>query len=130
MKNIFFLILAFFSFQIVSAQNVANDNNLYSGSGLDVKPEFPGGVEAFYKFISTNYKTPNVSKLAGKVFVSFVIEKDGSLTDIKVIRDIGNGTGEEAIRVLKESPKWIPGEQNGKKVRVLFSIPIKIELSK
>lgn len=129
MKNIFFLILAFFSFQIVLAQKGTNDE-LYNTAGIDVKPEFPGGVEAFYKFISTNYKTPNVSKLAGKVFVSFVIEKDGSLTDIKVIRDIGNGTGEEAIRVLKESPKWIPGEQNGKKVRVLFSIPIKIELSK
>mgnify|MGYP003411423114 CR=1 FL=1 len=65
--------------------------------------------------------------LKGKVFVSFVVEKDGSLTDIKVIRDIGYGTGKEAIRVLKQCPKWNPGEQNGKKVRVLYSLPINIQ---
>ena len=69
-----------------------------------------------------------VKNLKGKVFVTFVVEKDGSLSDIKVIRDIGLGTGEEAIRVLKECPKWLPGEQNGQKVRVLYSLPISIQL--
>ena len=67
--------------------------------------------------------------MSGKVYVTFVVEKDGSLTDIKVIRDIGFGTGKEAIRVLKSSPKWTPGEKNGKKVRVLYSIPITINAS-
>ncbi|HTG67178.1 MAG TPA: energy transducer TonB, partial [Flavobacterium sp.] len=59
--------------------------------------------------------------------VSFVVEKDGSLTDIKVLRDIGYGTGKEAIRVLQKSPKWNPGIQNGKPVRVQYSLPITIQ---
>lgn len=106
---------------------IAEDNNIYNTAGIEVKPDFPGGMEKFYKFISKNYQVPEEEGLKGKVFVSFVVEKDGSLTDIKVIRDIGYGTGKEAIRVLKSAPKWNPGEQNGKKVRVLFSLPINIQ---
>jgi len=83
-------------------------------------------LEKLYKFISKNFKVPNEVGLKGKIFVTFVVEKNGSLSDIKVIRDIGYGTGKEAIRVLKRSPKWNPGEQNGKKVRVLYSIPISV----
>ncbi len=101
---------------------------IYNTAGIEVKPEFPGGLEQFYQYISRNYKTPNVAGLKGKVFVSFVIEKDGRVDDIKVIRDIGYGTGKEATRVLKNCPNWIPGEQQGKKVRVLYSLPINIEL--
>ncbi len=108
--------------------NPSDENAIYNTAGIDVKPDFPGGIQEFYKFIGKNYKTPNVKNLKGKVFVMFVIEKDGSLTDIKVLRDIGHGTGEEAVRVLKECPKWLPGEQNGKKVRVLYSLPISIQL--
>ena len=84
-------------------------------------------VFAFYKFVGNNYQAPEEEGLKGKVYVTFVVEKDGSLTDIKVIRDIGYGTGKEAIRVLKKCPKWTPGEQNGKKVRVLYSLPITIQ---
>lgn len=79
------------------------------------------------KFVGKNYRVPDEEGLKGNVFVTFVVEKDGSLTDIKVLRDIGYGTGKEAIRVLKSSPKWIPGEQNGKKVRVQYSLPIRIQ---
>lgn len=93
---------------------------------VEKRPEFPGGIQAFYDFIGKNYKTPDVKGLNGKIFIQFVIEKDGSLTDIKSLRDIGHGTGEEGIRVLKLSPKWIPGEQSGKKVRVQYSLPIAI----
>lgn len=91
----------------------------------EVRPTFPGGMQAFYDFVGKNYKAPE-ENIKGKVFIQFVIEKDGSLTDIKSVRDIGHGTGEEAIRVLKLSPKWIPGEQDGKKVRVQYSLPISI----
>lgn len=91
----------------------------------EVRPTFPGGIQAFYDFVGKNYKAPE-ENIKGKVFIQFVIEKDGSLTDIKSVRDIGHGTGEEAIRVLKLSPKWIPGEQDGKKVRVQYSLPISI----
>ncbi len=106
---------------------VEEDNNVYNTAGIEVKPDFPGGMEKFYKFVGKNYQVPEEDGLKGKVFVSFVVEKDGSLTDIKVIRDIGYGTGKEAIRVLKSCPKWNPGEQNGKKVRVLYSLPISIQ---
>lgn len=103
------------------------DNQIYNTAGIEVKPDFPGGIEKFYKFVGSNYQTPEEEGLKGKVYVTFVVEKDGSLTDIKVIRDIGYGTGKEAIRVLKKCPKWTPGEQNGKKVRVLYSLPITIQ---
>ena len=106
---------------------VEEDNNIYNTAGIEVKPDFPGGIEKFYKFVGNNYKTPEEEGLKGKVYVTFVVEKDGSLTDIKVLRDIGYGTGAEAIRVLKKCPRWTPGEQNGKKVRVLYSLPITIQ---
>jgi protein TonB len=103
------------------------DTNIYNTAGIEVKPDFPGGMEKFYKFVGNNYQTPEEEGLKGKVYVTFVVEKDGSLTDIKVVRDIGYGTGKEAIRVLNKCPRWTPGEQNGKKVRVLYSLPITIQ---
>jgi protein TonB len=109
------------------SQVVEEDNTIYNTAGIEVKPDFPGGLEKFYKFIGKNFQVPEEEGLKGKIFVTFVVEKDGSLTDIKVIRDIGYGTGKEAIRVLKSCPKWNSGEQNGKKVRVLFSLPISIQ---
>jgi protein TonB len=110
-----------------TAAVVEEDTNIYNTAGIEVKPDFPGGMEKFYKFVGNNYKTPEEEGLKGKVYVTFVVEKDGSLTDIKVLRDIGYGTGAEAIRVLKKCPRWSPGEQNGKKVRVLYSLPITIQ---
>ncbi len=106
---------------------VEEDNSIYNTAGIEVKPEPQGGFEKFYKYVANNYRAPEEEGLKGRVFVTFVVEKDGSLTDIKVVRDIGYGTGKEAIRVLKSAPKWIPGEQNGKKVRVLYSLPITIQ---
>ena len=104
-----------------------DDNNIYNAAGIEVKPDFPGGLEKFYKFIGKNFQVPEEEGLKGKVFVTFVVEKDGLLSDIKVIRDIGYGTGNEAVRVLKSSPRWEPGEQNGKKVRCIYSLPISIQ---
>ncbi|MFE3868029.1 energy transducer TonB [Flavobacterium sp. LS2P90] len=106
---------------------VEEDNQIYNTAGIEVKPEFPGGMDKFYSYVGKNYQTPEEEGLKGKVYVTFVVEKDGSLTDIKVIRDIGYGTGKEAIRVLKKSPRWTPGVQNGKPVRVLYSLPITIQ---
>lgn len=106
---------------------VEEDNTIYNAAGIEVKADFPGGVDKFRAYIGKNYQLPDEEGLNGKVFVSFVVEKDGSLTDIKVLRDIGYGTGKEAVRVIKSCPiKWNPGEQNGKKVRMLFSLPINI----
>jgi len=103
------------------------DESIHNISGIEVKPEFPGGIQAFYAFIGQFYKTPEVPGLNGKIFASFVIEKDGSIQEVKILRDIGYGTGEEAARVLKLSPNWSPGRQNGQNVRVQFVLPINIQ---
>ena len=94
-------------------------------------PEFPGGVEALMDFVGKNVKYPEEAKekeISGRVFVSFVIEKDGSVSNVKVLRGIGGGCDEEAIRVIKAMPKWTPGKQKGKPVRVNYQIPINFKL--
>lgn len=99
---------------------------------LEVQPDFPGGINKFYNYLSKAIRYPALAQetgLQGKVFVSFIIERNGTLTDIKVEKRLGSGTDEEAIRVLKASPKWIPGIQNGKAVRVRYNIPISFSLS-
>lgn len=106
---------------------IVEDNTIYSSAGIEVKPDYPGGMANFYKFVGNNYQVPEEEGLSGKVIVQFVVEKDGSLTDIKVLRDLGYGTGAEAIRVLKKMPRWSPGEQNGKKVRCTYQLPITIQ---
>jgi hypothetical protein len=115
--------------EAIPAPEGQEDNNIYNSAGIEVKPEFPGGIEKFYKFFNTNFKMPNEEDLMGKVFATFIVEKDGSLSEIKIIRDMGFGTGQEVLRVLKSSPKWIPGMQNGKKVRVMYTIPFAIDSS-
>jgi beta-lactamase regulating signal transducer with metallopeptidase domain len=93
---------------------------------VDVKPEFPDGIVKFYQFIGQNYKAPTEPNLKGKILITFVVEKDGSLSEINSIKDIGFGTGEEAVRVIKLSPKWIPGKKDGIAVKVSYSLPITI----
>ena len=106
------------------------ENEVYNTAGITEKTDFPGGISEFYKFVGENYKTPSQPNLKGKVYITFIIEKDGSLSDIKNIRDIGFGSGEEAIRVLKICPKWIPGKMNGVPVRVMYSLPITLQSGK
>lgn len=125
--KIFFILTILLSSKNTIAQS---DDAIYSTAGIEVKPTFPGGINEFYQYIGKNFRTPKVEGLQGKVYVTFIIEKDGSVTDIKILRDIGYGTGEEAVRVLKECPKWNPGIQNGKPVRVLYSLPIAITAQK
>ncbi len=94
-------------------------------------PEFPGGRAALMKYLATNIKYPPYAKEAGiqgRVFINFVVEKDGSITAVKVLRGIGGGCDEEAIRVVKNMPKWSPGMQRGKPVRVSFNLPVKFTL--
>jgi protein TonB len=98
---------------------------------VEQEPKFPGGEDAFAKFLGTNIKYPaemKQKKVQGKVFVSFIVEADGSLSTMKILRDLGYGSGKESVRVLSMSPKWQPGVQNGKKVRVQYTIPISFTL--
>ena len=112
------------SIKEIEVINNPTQDGIYTA--VEKRPEYPGGMQAFYDFVGKNFHVPEVKDLKGRIYIQFVIEKDGSLTDMKSLRDIGHGTGEEAIRVLKLCPKWIPGEQDGKPVRVLYSLPISI----
>lgn len=94
-------------------------------------PEFPGGMDALREFIQKNLQYPQLARengIEGKVYVTFVVEPDGSITNIKVLRDIGGGCGAEAVRIVKLMPKWNPGTQRGKPVRVQFNLPIEFKL--
>ncbi|WP_298120431.1 energy transducer TonB [Flavobacterium sp.] len=108
---------------------VEEDNTIYNQAGIEVQPEYPGGIDKFRSFIGSNFQAPEDEGFkGGKIFVQFVVEKDGTLTDIKVVRDAGFGTKEEAIRVVKKNKvKWSAAEQNGKKVRCSYMLPITIQ---
>lgn len=91
---------------------------------VELRPEFPGGNAEFSKFISKNFVAPEVEGLSGVINISFVIETDGSVNDIKVIKDLGSGTGAAAVAMIKKSPKWTAGQMNGAPVRVRYTLPI------
>ena len=111
---------------------VVEDTKVYDFVSIETPPSFPGGIEKFYAYVGKSIKYPPMAaenNIQGKVFLSFVVEKNGQLTDIHVDRKLGGGTDEEAVRVLKASPRWTPGIQNGKPVRVKYNIPISFTLS-
>lgn len=100
---------------------------------VEEEPQFKGGMPAFYRFLSKNIQYPEsmlTKNVQGKELISVTVETDGSLSDIKVVKDLGCGAAKEVIRVLKLSPKWEPGYQNGNKVRVRYTIPISFNISK
>ena len=97
---------------------------------LDKNPEFPGGIKQFLNYVGRNFKTPEIElEKTVQIYVSFVVEKDGSMSNIMVKRDPGFGLGEEAIRVLKSlKTKWEPGKKDGNFVRAYYNLPITVEL--
>lgn len=107
---------------------VKDNDTLFSAAAKGLtKPEFPGGLSNFYRLFAAEFKTPAGNpNLKGHIFLKFVVEKDGSVTHIKLLRDLGMGTGKEAIRALRQLPKWKPALYNQKSVRCDFSLPIKI----
>jgi uncharacterized membrane-anchored protein len=110
----------------------ANDNRISEKTNVK-QPQFPGGIEKFYMFVGQNFRMPeefSKHKMEGKLFVEFMVEKDGSLSEFKIVKDLGYGVSDEVIRVLKLSPKWIPATENGQAVRVLYSLPITLQASK
>jgi periplasmic protein TonB len=108
---------------------VIPNNTIESFANLDVMPEFPGGISKFYEYVGNNFEKPELeSGTILTVYVSFVIEKDGKMTDIKVIRNPGFGMEVEAIRVLKSlKTNWKAGIKDGQKVRTLYTLPIKVK---
>ena len=99
---------------------------------LDEDPQYPGGLEALYQFLAENIQYPSKAKennIMGQVIVTFVVEKDGSISNIKVLRDIGGGCGAEVVRVVGMMPRWIPGKLMGKPVRTQFNLPVQFNLN-
>jgi TonB family protein len=95
-------------------------------------PEFSGGINAFAEYLRKNIRYPTEArknKIQGRVIISFVVEKDGSLSNIRVMRGVSGDIDAEALRVIQMSPQWKPGIQNGKLVRVAYSMPIAFTLS-
>lgn len=116
-------------FQFVQEEEEVEEQHIFTV--VENMPEFPGGEVAMYKFINKHIDYPRMAKesgISGRVFVTFVVERDGSVTDVKILRGIGGGCDEEAMRVIKMMPKWNPGEQRGKPVRVQYRMPIKFTL--
>jgi len=113
-----------------------NANRLHTEAifvSVENEPRFAGGMMGFYQFLAANLQYPPEMmryNIQGKVIIALTVEKDGSVSDVKSIRDVGYGSAEEAIRVLKKSPKWQPGLQNGVPVRVRYTLPISFDLVK
>ncbi len=98
---------------------------------VEDQPEPQGGYPAFYEYVGKNLKYPSQARrmgIEGKVFVQFVVDKDGTITEVQAIKGIGAGCDEEAVRVLKNAPKWTPGKQRGRAVKVRMVLPITFKL--
>ncbi|MEE1221102.1 MAG: energy transducer TonB [Bacteroidales bacterium] len=134
MKRFLLLLSAIFLTNIAFCQNevkVSDDEAIFFV--VEVQPEFPGGMDSMYAFIQKNLIYPEKAKaegIEGRVFITFTIEKDGSVSNVKILRGIGGGCDEAAKEVVEKMPKWKPGTQRGKPVRVQFNLPIKFELEK
>ncbi len=118
--------------EVLSEIDDGVDDTLLVFSVVEDEAEFPGGIEALGKFLASNIKYPQGAKeekITGKVIITFVVEKDGSINEIKILRDIGYGCAEEAKRVVKLMPKWKPAKQRGKAVRQQFVLPVSFNLS-
>jgi len=105
-------------------------NKVYES--VENEPAFPGGIDKFYAFLQKTMRYPAVDRennVTGKVFVQFVVERDGSLTDVKALRGPSQTLQDEAARAVKASPHWTPGIQNGRKVRVQYTVPVNFTLS-
>lgn len=128
MKRILLSVITLLIVNFASAQVTATmvDDAPYAYDEVEVRPEFPGGYNAFMTFISSNFQMPEYDGHGGTLKIAFIIEIDGSVTNVNIVKDLGSGTGAEAKRVISMSPRWSSGETRGQKVRVLYELPIKI----
>ena len=113
--------------KLISGVSIDSNGEEHKYTVSEVYPVPKKGMDDFNRHIARNFKCPNVEGLKGRIYVTFVVETDGSITGIKVLRDIGYGTGAEAIRAMSSYKGWIPGEQKGIKVSCKFSLPIEVK---
>lgn len=128
--NLILIICLKYSANGQNTNPIAKDSNIFVV--VEETPQFPGGENARIEYLVKNIMYPENARktdIQGTVYVTFIIEKDGTISNVKVLRGIGGGCDEESIRVVKNMPKWIPGKQSGKNVRVQFNMPITFKLS-
>ena len=113
----------------VIAQEAAVEEKVFDV--VEQMPQFPGGDAALFEYLSTHIKYPTIAEengVQGRVIVTFVVERDGSITDVKVVKSVDPSLDKEASRVVQGMPKWIPGKQNGAPVRVKYTVPVTFRL--
>jgi periplasmic protein TonB len=112
-------------------ETVKVEEKTYEMFDIQKAPSFPGGEAELMKFLAKNIEYPALAKennIQGVVALTFVVGKDGSVSDVQIVKDIGGGCGKEAVRVVKSMPKWSPGESNGTAVKVRFTLPVRFRL--
>lgn len=131
-KLIMMSLMAFFCLTTINAQKtVVSKKNQKVYDVVEKMPQYPGGMVALFEFLEKNLKYPadaQKQKVEGRVIVSFIVETDGSISDINIVRKVFPSLDEEAVRLLGMMPRWSPGLQNGKPVRVKYAIPITYSL--
>lgn len=131
-KFIIMTLMAVFGLITVSAQKtVVAQKNQKVFDIVEQMPEYPGGQAALFEYLSKNIKYPadaEKKKVEGKVFVTFVVDTDGKITDVSLMRKVFPSLDAEAIRVISAMPNWIPGKQKGQVVRVKYTVPIMFRL--
>ena len=128
LKVALMMLVLLFSFMTSTAQTKKN-NMVYDV--VEVMPQYPGGQIAMLKYIMENIKYPKQimeEGIQGRVTVSFIVEKDGRVSNVRLLRSVQPSLDKEAIRVVKSMPKWTPGKHNGKPVRVRFNLPVMFKL--
>ena len=131
-KLLLMSLMALFGFTTVSAQKtVVAEKNQQVFDVVEQMPEYPGGFQALFEYLGQNVKYPEDAekqKIEGRVLANFVVETDGSISNVEVIKPAFPSLDAEAVRVLSAMPKWTPGMQSGKVVRVKFTVPINFNL--
>ena len=128
LKVALMMLVLFFSFTTSTAQTKKNDMVF---DVVEVMPQYPGGQIAMLKYLMENIKYPEQAMkegIQGRVTVRFIVEKDGSISDVRPILSVHPLLNKEAVRVVESMPKWTPGKQNGKPVRVRFNLPVMFKL--
>lgn len=129
LKVALMMLVLLFSFMTSTAQTKKNDMVF---DVVEVMPQYPGGPIAMLKYIMENIKYPEQAMkkgIQGRVTVRFIVEKDGSISDVRPVLSVHPLLNKEAVRVVESMPKWSPGKQNGKPVRVRFNVPVMFKLN-
>ena len=131
MKRIIFMVLAIMTTLSINAQSEETLVEEKVSDVVEEMPQFPGGPSALFEYLSKNIQYPEAAKkngIQGRVLVSFIVEKDGAISNAKVVKTVESSLDKEALRVVTTMPKWVPGKQNGEPVRVKYTAPLTFRL--